>query len=224
MKRFASALVFAAGIACGPSTPEANHPRSTAGADFEVQRAMLCARVRSLHDERCHPFDVWDASLLDDCSGVEGVYISATQDCVQKATCDAVQACIVGVMRDGAPYQGPTAPCTLRPGDSVSIPAGVSADDLERSYGRQDQRFSDSPSTAAHPIEVCGMPAEIDYLMRTTCEDGSRAFPTRAAADASRVGNVGRGGRCGRVIDEYVVPCPEHRYEVYIDVYRCAGG
>ncbi len=86
---------------------------------------------------------------------------------------------MVDAARDGAPYVGPTAPCAP-PSD---VPVGVSAAELDASYGRSDRTFADSPSTAAKPIEVCGMPAETGYLTRVTCGDGSHPFADRAAAD-----------------------------------------
>ncbi|MGE3766251.1 MAG: hypothetical protein AB7L94_28625, partial [Kofleriaceae bacterium] len=59
------------------------------------------------------------------------------------------------------------------------------------------------------------------WLSRMTCKDGSHPLPTRNDAERVRVGNVGEGGRCGRIIDQYQVECPEMTYDIFIDAYRC---
>jgi hypothetical protein len=71
---------------------------------------------------------------------------------------------------------------------------------------------------------VCGVPAELAYLMRVTCSDGSHPFPDRATAVTTGLGAVGPGGRCGRVVDHFVAPCAEHGYDIYMDPYRCPAG
>jgi hypothetical protein len=168
--------------------------------------------------QKCQPYASF-GPFLADCDAVAGMYLGGGQDCVDQPTCDQAQQCIRRSMFTGAPYRGPTTACT-GPGNK-NLPAGVSSADFEASYGRNDRRFSDSPSSRARPIEVCGMPAELEYLTRVTCDDGSRPFGSRMAADQSRVGNVGAGGRCNRIIDRYAVRCPEKAYDVYIDAYRC---
>ena len=62
---------------------------------------------------------------------------------------------------------------------------------------------------------------QLDYLTQVTCTDGSHPFADRGDAHAARAGNVGPGGRCDRIIDQYVVPCPEATYQVFVDAYRC---
>ena len=55
------------------------------------------------------------------------------------------------------------------------------------------------------------------------CNDGSRPFKGDAnAAHDSRRGNVGPGGRCGRIIDVYIAHCPEGDYEVFGEMYFCS--
>jgi hypothetical protein len=168
--------------------------------------------------QKCDPYATFGPYLAS-CDAVAGMYVGGGQDCVNKPTCEEAQQCITQAMLTGAPYRGPTTACT-DPTDA-NLPAGVSPVDFEASYGRNDRRFSDSPSSRERPIEVCGMPAELEYLTRVTCNGGSRPFASRRAADESRVGNVGTGGRCNRIVDRYAVRCPEKAYDVFIDAYRC---
>jgi hypothetical protein len=176
----------------------------------------LCERARVLRDRHCSPFDDMEPSLLETCSVTESLYIAGAQDCVASDDCTVVQRCLRDVRAHPRPYAGPTTPCAQ---DTPEIPAGVT--DTDASYGRRDATFADSPSSRERPIEVCGMPAQLGYLTRVTCKDGSHPFATRDDADGSRVGNVGPGGRCHRIVDQYQVPCPEQAYDVFIDPYRC---
>lgn len=221
----ASALLIAL-AACGAPPPPPHGPGNTAAAGSVAApgptRAHLCERAKALQADHCSPFDKMGPALIEECTVADSLFISSTQACVDEATCDAVQACMVEVARTGGgPYVGPTTACRLPAGADDTVPAGVSPAEVLASYGRADHAFADSPSTKARPIEVCGMQAETGYLTRLTCADGSHAFADRAAADGARTGNVGDGGRCGRTIDQYDVPCPEQTYSVFIDAYRC---
>jgi hypothetical protein len=208
--------------AAGPgasAAPDATHATLTADAQH------VCAGVRRMAAQHCGMFANVDAqmqSFIDSCQVVAAMYMASLQDCMQKDTCEAATRCAIEVAATGTPYRGPTASCAEARGvDQVNIPVGVSAEQLEGSYGRHDRRFSDSPSSASHPIEVCALDGELGYLTRVTCDDGSRPFGDRAAAEQSRSGNAGPGGRCGRIIDRYQVRCPERAYEVFVDSYRC---
>ena len=97
----------------------------------------------------------------------------------------------------------------------------VTAQQFERRYGATAEKFSEVQSTVEKPVEVCGIPEELEFLTRLRCDDGSNPYPDGRAAHFSRRGSVGLGGRCGSLIDLYPVPCPEKTYEVYIDVYIC---
>lgn len=213
---FAIVLVI---VGCGSPATKPVAPSNRTTATVTTGKEHVCERARALRAEHCSPFDEFPAPTFTNCSITEGLYIAAMQDCMDEPTCKAVQSCFVEVRRTGGPYKGPTAPCADE--TSASVPAGVGATELEASYGHRDAKFSDSPSTVARPIEVCGMPDQLGYLTRLTCDDGSHPFASRDDADASRVGNVGKGGRCGRIVDHYQVPCPEKTYDVFIDPYRC---
>lgn len=103
----------------------------------------------------------------------------------------------------------------------VYAPVGLSKADFDRRKGALIDRFSDADSTKEEPIEVCGIPNEMTWLLAAKCNDGSNPYESYDHAHASRVGNVGAGGRCQSIIDLYEVPCPEGTYAVYIDAYVC---
>ena len=127
-----------------------------------------------------------------------------------------------------APASTPTAAapsadvCGSRPDEYG--PVELSAEQAPRRYGQQAVKFGDTPSTKEKPIEVCGVPEQRQWLMQTSCADGSKAFKEPREVAASRRGNVGPGGRCGSIIDAYVVKCPEAEYEVFMDMYMCPAG
>jgi hypothetical protein len=78
-------------------------------------------------------------------------------------------------------------------------------------------------SSKHKPVEVCGVRGELRWLMDLHCKDGSHPFSDPRSAHAARVGNVGSGGRCGRVIDLYKVVCPAKTYMIYMDLYHCTA-
>ncbi len=102
----------------------------------------------------------------------------------------------------------------------------VALDDAEAAgrRGKNTQKFGDTPSTQAKPIEVCGVHGEQAWLMRVKCSDGSRAFDNRDQVRLARVGSTGGGGRCDSMIDHYAVTCPEDLYDVFLDMYMCGPG
>jgi hypothetical protein len=207
------AALIAVLSSCGSSKP----PVPTAQRDD--RRTDLCKKAGAFQQQECSPFHHMDPQLLADCSVVDSLFIAAIDHCMDLPQCEAFQSCATKVRLQGGTFDGPTRACADTSAESV--PAGFAPDELSRSIGRNDKKFSDTVSTAALPIEVCGMPDQLAYLTRVTCNDGSHPFADRTAADHARAGNVGRAGRCQRVVDEYVVPCPEQTYRVFIDPYRC---
>ena len=66
------------------------------------------------------------------------------------------------------------------------------------------------------------MPCDHGHVLaKLRCEDGSTPIRDHDTAEAARVGNVGKGGRCGSIIDLYQVKCPEATYELFVDGYVC---
>lgn len=220
--KIALVVVVVLGCSAQPKAPPHNTGASPPPVtNFAEMRTKLCDRAKVFRDEGCAPFDKVDPSLLADCSVASSLFIATIEQCMFDPSCDGMHACVTKIRTEGGTYRGPTSGCALAAGESDLIPAGVSDVEILGSYGRSDRTFADSPSSRERPIEVCGMPAQAAYLTRVTCADGSKAFADRDAAARARSGNVGAGGRCGRVIDRYEVPCAEKTYEVFIDAYRC---
>ncbi len=229
-------LVLIALVGCGGSSKEPAKPEcldcglgpgGVHGDDAFVEqktRTMLCERARVHASAECPPFDRMNPTLLETCSVVTSFQLAGMDRCLGENGCDALAACFDTTRAATNPpaYRGPTRACEL-PGehDDLAYPAAVSRDEIADSYGATDRTYADSPSSREKPIEVCGFPAAGAWLARITCTDGSRPFPTRSDADRARVGNVGGGGRCGRIVDHYRVECPEKQYDIYIDAYRC---
>ncbi len=101
-------------------------------------------------------------------------------------------------------------------------PIGWHPADAPRRWGWQWEEFGQVRSSPQVPVEVCRARGQCEWLLDLTCEDGSNPFRGLEDAHAHRVGSVGPGGRCGKIIDLYVVPCPEKDYEIYMDMYHCS--
>lgn len=94
----------------------------------------------------------------------------------------------------------------------------------EKRWGAGVTKFSALKTNQSAPLEECGLRAVVTRLANLTCDDGTQPFNGDLnAAHASRSGNTGPGGRCGSILDRYVAPCSEARYEVYADMYFCTA-
>jgi len=82
--------------------------------------------------------------------------------------------------------------------------------------------FKALKSSKDKPIEVCGIPAEGEWLSGLACGNGTKPV-TRGNVETFRKGSLGPGGRCGSIIDQYTVKCPEASYDIYIDAYVCTS-
>jgi hypothetical protein len=103
-------------------------------------------------------------------------------------------------------------------------PAQVSEEAYAMRHGAGVRDLSQLSTSKDRPVEVCGIEAELEYLVQARCQDGTRPFATLPEAHRARTGNVGPGGRCDTIIDLYEVQCPEATYEVYMDLYYCQAG
>ena len=89
--------------------------------------------------------------------------------------------------------------------------------------GHDAVRFSQLNTSAERPLEECGLRTVLQRLATLTCDDGSNPFKGNLReAHASRAGNIGPGGRCGSILDQYDVPCREKTYAVHADMYLCS--
>lgn len=135
--------------------------------------------------------------------------------------CDEVHQCLAAGMPD------PTDPQALRAcGDvsqnSAEHAVGIPKTAWDHRNGAQVTRFREARSTKADPIEMCGVTAATHWLTTLRCDDSSQPIKSVDDAEQARPGNVGQGGHCHSMIDRYVVPCPEARYELFIDAYVCS--
>jgi len=210
----------------GTPSPPSNQATSTSTGPglATVDADSICDRIAELGRASCGGFA--DYSLdrtecvadlnrsLDERGEAAHAATLAYGRCLELDACNAVLACIDQM---GAPDGGFRA-CA----DTTSSAAvGRSEPDWNQRRGAASRHYSDIATTKAEPIEVCGIAAEMDWLLAVTCDDGSQPFTDFDHAHASRVGNVGPGGSCGAIIDLYEVPCPEQVYSIYIDAYVC---
>jgi hypothetical protein len=126
------------------------------------------------------------------------------------------------------PRTGTTQPnnaelCAARP-DPIFGPVQLDAQAASRRHGAAARTYADVPATREQPVEVCGVEAELAWLTRVTCKDGSAPFADHDAAHAARSGSVGAGGKCGTILDLYAVRCPEAAYAIHMDMYMCGPG
>lgn len=121
----------------------------------------------------------------------------------------------------GTAAAGPTLDDCARP-DPYS-PVTIAPSELGERNWAGVTRVGELQASADRPVEVCGVQEQLDFLMALECADGSNPYTSRDQAHASRVGNVGPGGRCGSIIDLYVMPCPEGQQQIHMDLYVCPG-
>ena len=106
------------------------------------------------------------------------------------------------------------------PRDGSFGPVVLDRERYEVRTGADAKSFATLITSKDKPLEDCGIPAVLEKLTWLRCNDGSNPFDGKVrAAHASRSGSVGPGGRCGSIIDLYVVRCPEATYEVFADSY-----
>ena len=112
-------------------------------------------------------------------------------------------------------------PCPVKPPQLAVENIIWSEEKASQRYFSGVAKFSEAQSTMCKPAEVCGVERALVWLTELSCDDGTMPFAGKAAAHSARIGNYGAGGRCGRIIDVYQVPCPEKTYEVHISIYHC---
>ena len=218
----AMAVVLVGAGGCQPATStQGEGMRNLDIVHDQEARVRLCTAIAQLHAAHCAPFDAVEDAKLDDCSVVDGVYLSGYGACASGSDCGAVQACIASAdAGSGGPYVARCARAATprrRRSPRASRPARS-----RTAYDGGSTRLGDMKTGLEKPVEVCGGPAEVSFLMRVTCFDGSHAFADRAAASAARQ-PAGNGGRCGRIVDHVAAKCPERTYDVFVDPYRCPG-
>ena len=225
--RRALLLVIAA---CG-STPKPTTPPQPKGDPKPVPVAqqgkitaeVFCDKFIALRDGGCEAFAsvqmtrdecVKELSAAAD-DPQEASFMSQTGQCVVGfQTCTDVIACLARL----GPNEKDLRACNAdEPGKAVGIPRG----EWDKRNGAGVTKFSQAKSTKDLPIEVCTIAGEAEWLQELACEDGTKPIAGHEAAEMARVGNVGKGGRCGSIIDHYRVKCEEKTYDLYVDGYVC---
>jgi hypothetical protein len=197
-----------------------------------VTPATICARVAELRHKQCRAVERYALSEAECRDDVERSLETRGPDArtakhaqgrcmLDHASCDAIAGCLAAL--DAAADEMDGTPTRLRTCKQTEVfaPVGLARARWERRRGAGARRYADVATTKARPVEVCGKPAQAEWLTTVTCRDGSRPFPSSSHARAARLRNVGRGGRCSSIIDLFAVPCPEGTYKIYIDAYVC---
>ncbi|HEX4422362.1 MAG TPA: hypothetical protein VH165_30825 [Kofleriaceae bacterium] len=221
-KPAASPMTSAPPLSAG-SPALASPQRPAAAPKHDVTAEQFCARVAWLAPT-CPPL----ATLNQDLAGCPSLIqreLDASHDTmlpimrcvVDNNECAAAMKCIIAATPD------PTS--QLRACDASASP-GLSAVGVPKTAWAQRNgagvtKFRDAHSTQARPIEMCGIDAANEWLTHLRCDDGSQAVKSHHDAELTRTGNLGPGGRCGSLIDDYDVTCPERRYEIFMDAYIC---
>jgi hypothetical protein len=211
------------GSATKPAEPKSPASPSAPTAQGKITPEVFCDRFLVLQKQGCEAFASMQMTR-DECVGELGKAMSDPQEATfmsQTATCIVgFQTCgdVVKCLASLGPDEEHLRAChDDDPGKAVAMPKAEWA----KRNGANITKFSQARSTKDLPLEVCTIKAETELLAALACEDGTRPIDGNEAAETARVGNVGKGGRCGSIIDLYRVKCPEATYELFVDGYVC---
>lgn len=214
-----------------PASPTPPPPSSTPPpkARSAISAEVFCHRFAKLTSE-CE----WFAKLRlpgDDCviainellaSKHPSSQSMALVRCVVEGDgCDDTSQCLTLELEDPAANGAELRACHDGAPPGALVAVGVPRPEWERRNGAGVTAYHAARSTRAAPIEMCGVSAANRWLSALHCDDGSHPIASPVDSERARTGSVGEGGRCGSIIDLYTVPCPEARYEIFIDAYIC---
>jgi hypothetical protein len=212
--------------ACGPAGPTRGTPppaRPGAGSAAPPAAKYSGEKVcRGMADAAARCKFPLDEISPDECARTyevesrskDGKQLEAAGRCfVEMTSCDGLTECLTAMLGKELRKCDET--------DSVGRRVGIPAAEWVRRNGAGATTFSGARSTRDTPIEMCGITEANVWLTTLRCDDGSRPVRSRPEAENTRAGNVGEAGRCGSIVDRYVVPCPEMKYEIFIDAYVC---
>ena len=185
------------------------------------------------------PAEVWKAIDINEAHRIGFVqtcrlrYTRGMRDCIGAAkTMTAFSACDLP-RPDPADLALAATPEPLacdRKG-KIDGPAYVTTDQFIARHGAGATALSALSTSKAQPLEVCGYAPSMFAVAELACDDGSHPLGTTDGDLSTLVGavqrvrhNVGPGGRCNSIIDEYAIPCPEATYHVFVDLYICLPG
>lgn len=194
------------------------------GAGIGVTPATVCTRLAqldaeqgcefsSLTEEECR--EEWYRALDQRGPDARTASMQVGRCLLDNESCAAIEACVATLTPD---QDKQFRTCEQ---SEVYAPVGLPRAEWDKRRGAGATRFSSVKTTKDEPVEVCGIPAQMEWLLAATCDNGSRPFRDYDHAHSARVGNVGPGGACQSIIDLYEVPCPEGTYSIFIDAYVC---
>lgn len=135
--------------------------------------------------------------------------------------CDDTLQCLALDLEDPAAKDAAQRACNDHSRDGMHRVVGIPRSEWVQRNGAGVSTYRAIKSTKAAPIEMCGVSAANLWLTTLRCDDSSRPIGDPHEAERTRVGNVGPGGRCGSIIDHYLIRCPEASYDIFIDAYVC---
>lgn len=206
-----------------PTPPVASEPSSQ----------QICHRLVELKTQKCAMFagaDIDEAGCIKELeASANEPMVKVITGCVMQTSCEEVQNCVTATAQKLQEEQQKRAaqgnfPTDVRAcGDHSNVirPAGFPKAEWEKRNGANATKYSQVVATRDKPVESCGVQAENEWLVAMSCNDGSHPIQSGNDAENARNGSVGAGGRCGSVIDHYVVKCPEKTYDIFMDAYVC---
>ena len=204
--------------------PEPGDPKPVPVAQQgKITPEVFCDKFIALRDGGCDAFasvKMTREECVKELSAASGdpqeaQFMAQTGSCVVGfQTCNDVIKCLAEL----GPKQDDLRACNVdAPGKAVGIPR----EQWEKRNGAGATTFSQAKSSKDLPVEVCTIAGETGWLQDLACDDGSRPLDNDKGPEMARVGNLGKGGRCGSIIDLYKVQCPEKTYDIYVDGYVC---
>ena len=222
MKRALLLAIVACGGSRGAGKPRDPKPTPVA-QQGQITPEAFCERFVALRDGGCEAFatvSMTREQCVDELSKPasdpeEAAFMNRTEQCVV-----GFQTCkdVIGCLAELGPKSDELRACGEdKPGKAVGLPR----EEWEKRNGAGVVKFSQVRSTKELPVEVCTIAGETEWLQDLQCEDDSKPLDSDKGPEMARVGNLGKGGRCGSIIDLYRVKCPEKSYDIYVDGYVC---
>jgi hypothetical protein len=226
-----SVLIFVI-VGCGsaptppPVQPTPQRPPPVAPAPAGPPSVeVVCDHLMALEQAKCGGFGTTFIMKRDACLAGFGTTPPNPHDAKQQLTiercvvdprgCDAVTQCLSAL--DDADRSDLRACTDKDDGRAVGVPAAEYA----QHNGGTIVHYRDVVSTKDAPIERCGIADANKWLEGLACADGSHPLASAHDAETMRIGNVGDGGRCNSIIDQYRVTCPDAATDIFIDAYVC---